>query len=891
MPVEADQTLLHYRLVEKIGEGGMGVVWKARDTTLDREVAIKILPEQLAQDSDRMARFEREARLLASLNHPNIAAIHGFHESGGHLFIAMELVDGEDLAERLRRGPLPLDEALQIAGRIAAALETAHGAGVIHRDLKPANVKVGEDDRVKVLDFGLAKAFEADPASASVSASLSPTITAAGTMAGMILGTASYMSPEQARGRAVDTRADIWAFGCVLYELLTGKQVFAGETVTDILAGVVKSEPDWNALPAGVPHTIRALLQRCLRKDPKRRLRDAADVRVQIEDAIAGETEPESVSMASTIAPAALPKRKFAPLPWMLATALAVALAAMWWLGPNTPPLPTTIFTVKLPDGLRTQEIAMAHDGRSLATIGLTRRGSTQIWVQTFDSPTARALPGTEGASYPFWSPDGKSIGFFVSGSMKRIDVASGTSRTIAPAPNGRGASWSSDGWILFAPEGRSPLYKVAASGGTPVQVTELDTTADETSHRRPNFIGNTHRFTYFAVDRDDDTGSVYLGSLDSDERSVLFHGRSEAYVSAGHLFHVQEGTLVAQRFDANSLTLSPEVLPLAHKIETSNPSWACSAFSVSHNGTLAYRGGWATEDHLVWFDRQGKQLSAVGNPGEYQDAERSPDGRRAIFQRSPQGGTKLSETWVIDVERNTLSQVHGDLGPPSFSRDGKSLLFASDRALVRRVLGSTVEPEILMPSFPTSDASAPTVPDVVVESPDGKSIVFTSWNSTSDWDLWFLPLDGESTPTRFTTELRGQESPVFSPDGRWVAYDSAESGQAEVYVKAFPEGDKWIVSSGGGQRPRWSADGKELFFLSRGATMMSVDIDTRDGFSTPAQHELFTLPVSQVESFSVAPDGERFLFSLPVDPERTPWITVVLNWTSRVKPPGNATE
>jgi len=881
LSIEPGQSLAHYRLVEKIGEGGMGVVWKAVDTTLDREVAIKILPEQLARETERLARFEREAKLLASLNHANIAAVYGLHEADGLRFIAMELVAGVDLSQRLEHGPLPVDEALAAAQLIAQALEAAHENGTIHRDLKPANVKLAPDGAVKVLDFGLAKAFEPETAAGSASMSRSPTMTSAGSVAGMILGTASYMSPEQARGKPVDRRADVWAFGCVLYELLTAKRPFEGETVTDVLARVVQSEPDWDALPADTPPRIRALLKRCLRKDALRRLRDAGDARVEIEDVLSGEGDP---LMTATGAATSAPRRSLWPLALVLVSAviLAVTLTALF-IGPGETSQPTVSFTVDLPEGLQRRELSMSPDGRNLALIAQTPTMATELWLRSLDVTEPRALPGTQGASYPFWSPDGRSIGFFLQGKLKRIDLDSEATQTLADAPNGRGGAWNADGEILFAPEGRDGLYVVPDSGGTPRQVTTLDAEREETSHRFPHFLPDGRRFTYFGVEGDDPEGRVYITSLDSDERTFMIEGRSEAYAASGLLFHVRERNLVAQRLDLETLELDRESLAVAQEVATSVPVWARSAFAVSRNGALAYVSGRIPDEELVWFDRSGERLESVGEPGIYMVPRLSPDAQLVAFQRPDAGNTDMNNIWLLDLVRGTLSQF-GNMTPfggIGWSADGDGLVFVSERAVFRQRIGSAEPQDVLFPAAPTTDPTLPTVPGEHDTSRDGKFLVLDNWSSATDWDLWVLPLDGESKPTRFVTAPATQRRAQVSPDGKWIAYESSESGSFEVYVQGYPGGGKWILSSGGGTGPRWRNDGRELFYLAADSSLMSVRIDTDSGFEAGSPTTLFQPPASSLESFEVAPDGQRFLLDIPVESQKQPELTIVLNWTA----------
>ncbi len=875
MPLLPGQMMKHYRLIECIGAGGMGVVWKALDTTLEREVAIKVLPEIFAEETERLARFEREAKLLASLNHPNIAAIYGLHQAEGQRFIAMELITGEDLSERLSRGPMPLDEALEVAVKIAAAFEAAHDCGVIHRDLKPANIRLGADGVVKVLDFGLAKAFEPDAGSGFASASLSPTVTTGGTAAGMILGTAAYMSPEQARGKVVDRRSDVWALGCVLYELLTGQPVFRGETVTDILAGVVKGEPDWEALPEETPRSIQVLIRKCLRKDTARRLRDAGDVRLEIEDAISGTSEED----APQVDPAMAPRASWVvALPWIFVGLLGFLFAALWFGREAPAPEPTVRFSVSLPGGLLTQEISVSPDGKNLALVALTKDGSTELWLRALEDLEGRALPGTEGALFPFWSHDGRAIGFFVPGKLKRIDIASGTTQTIADAPNGRGGDWNAEGKILFAPEGRAGLSLVSASGGIATPVTQVESQS-ETSHRFPHFLENGVQFTYFVVDGDTPEGRVYVGSLDSSDRTLLMEGLSEAYAALGQIFHVREGTLVAQSFDERSLTLGEDSTPLAQKIGTSVPSWARAAFSVSRGGVLAYRQAWVPDENLVWFDREGKRLETLGPPGQYELASLSPDGKQVAFNRSTLAQTSSSELWLLDSRRGTLSQLSERTAfNVAWSAGGDSLFLTVDRSIVRKRLGSADPAEVVLPAAPTDAQNVPTVPGRLHASPTGEFLVFDSWSSTTDWDLWVLPLDGEQEPVRFVHALGSQTLPRVSPDGRWIAYDSNESGRREIYVQGYPDGGKWIVSSGGGQTPIWSGNGRELFYRTGDGKLNSVSIDDAESFQAGAPEVLFDLPVPGLLHFQVSADGQRFLLEIPVDGGEVPAVTVVLN-------------
>ncbi len=891
MNVEAGLLLLYYRLVHKLGEGGMGVVWKAVDTTLDREVAIKLLPQAFIADADRLARFEREAKLLASLNHPNIAAVYGLHEAdtpaGRARFIAMELIGGEDLAQRLVRGPLPVDQTLTLASQIAEGLSAAHEAGVIHRDLKPANVKLTADGKVKLLDFGLAKAFEPAAASGAADPLSSPTMTSAGTLAGMILGTAAYMSPEQARGRPTDRRTDIWAFGCVLFEMLTGRSPFPGEVISDIIAKIIEREPDWKTLPAPLNPGVRRLLERCLVKNAERRLRDAADVRLEIEELRA---DPQGERLASAAAgselPRAAPARTWlSALPWLLLAALLAWVVVAPMLRPAEQTASLVHLEINPPPGYQFAEFTASPDGRAVTFVAISRDARRSLWVRRLDSTAHRQLAGTEDAWFPFWSPDSRSIAFFSRGRLRSIEVASGTIQTIADAPNGRGGAWGHDGTILFTPDGSGVLYSVSASGGAPQPRTTLRDT--ETTHRFPHFVGDTRRFTYSAHADSWKTLRRYLGSLDRDEVARLDDGMSETYAPPGHALFVREGTLVAQPLDLRSGVLTGSPQPLAQDIDDTFPRTARSAFSVSNNGVLMVLARRKLRSRVDAYDRLGRRLETVVPGGEYEDLYLSGDRRQLLLTRT---SAQESSVWRMDLARASMSRLLVLPVPElyvAWSADDRSFAYVTQSVIARMPIGGG-EPELLFDAEkqgePLSALSTP------VESGDGRFIVFSGWDPVSDFDLWLLPLAGDLTPIRLSNATGVQMAPAISPDSRLIAYGSNESGRFEVLVRsASHPNESWLVSSGGGSTPVWSQDGRELYYVSADYGIMAVTVGRGDTGELEAglPVRLFDGPLS-VEDDSeiffrqptlVGLDGERFLFQVPDEEVRDRTIEVVLNW------------
>jgi serine/threonine protein kinase len=643
MSVDVGTRLGSLEITALLGKGGMGEVYRARDTKLKREVAIKILPDEFSRDPDRVSRFQREAEVLASLNHPNIAAIYDVQEANGFRFLVLELVEGETLAEHIKRAPIPVDEALTIAKQICEALEAAHEKGIIHRDLKPANVKITPDGKVKVLDFGLAKAFEAETSKANLSQS--PTLSMAATNAGVILGTAAYMSPEQAKGRAVDRRTDIFAFGAVLYEMLTGRAVFEGEDLQDILGAVLKSEPDWTRLPTGVPPLIPRLLRLCLQKDTKKRRQTATDVRIDIEQALA---EPLAAM------PAVTPARS-ASLSWVVAVAAVVAavvlaIPAMRYLR-QIPPHEIRV-DVTTPPTADPVSFAISPDGRRLVFLASTE-GKSQLWVRPLDSVAAQPLAGTDGASFPFWSPDSASVGFFADSKLKRIDVGVGAPQVLANVSVGRGGTWNSDGIILFGRSVIEPLFKVSATGGEPVAVTRLE--AGQMNHKFPQFLPDGRHFIYFV------TGGprqgVYAGSLDGTSSKRLANADATAVVSpSGFLLFLRQTTLFAQAFDFKGQELSGNPFPVAEQ----------AAFDAVTNGAgfsaasdiVAYRTGSAgVARQLTWLDRSGKTVGTIGgaDAARLLDPELSPDGKRLAVHRTANGNTDI---WLIDAARGVPTRV-----------------------------------------------------------------------------------------------------------------------------------------------------------------------------------------------------------------------------------------
>ncbi|MDH3215268.1 MAG: serine/threonine-protein kinase, partial [Candidatus Krumholzibacteria bacterium] len=662
------KTFAHYEITEQIGAGGMGEVYRARDTKLDRDVAVKVLPEIVAQDAERLTRFRREAKLLASFNHAHIATLHGLEESNGRQFLVMELVEGEDLSQRIKRGPIPVKETLKIAGEVAGALQEAHERGIIHRDLKPANIKVTSDGNVKVLDFGLAKALETDADDPGISQS--PTLAASmGTMGGVILGTAAYMSPEQARGKTLDRRTDIWALGCVIYEMLTGQSAFPGETVSDTIAKILEREPDWNALPPDTPPSIQVLIRRCLQKEQKKRLQDVGDLRIQIEEARSGAAD----SWTGPVAVAPPPTGRGAHLAWMTATAVAAVAAigfAVAFFATRTKETATVrsvitpaANTTVLSAGDNAGPAVISPDGRMLAYVAGGELGQRRVWIRHLDDLLPRAVTGTENATFPFWSPDSRSIAFFADSKLKRVDLAGGLPISLCDATNGRGGSWGADGTIVFSPDFRTPLQRVPASGGTPTDVTKIDTDK-HTTHRWPYFMPDGKHFVYIAANHDislSENNAIYFATLGNDDAKLIQRSSTRAVYASGYLLFLRDATLMAAPFAPGTGELGADPVPLPDKVAFDPTTWI-AAISASDNGTLAYHAGGiaSSKNRLAWFDRSGKELDVLDETEFYYSISISPGEDRVAVA----GGINSMDIWTIDFTRRLRTRLTFDPTP-----------------------------------------------------------------------------------------------------------------------------------------------------------------------------------------------------------------------------------
>jgi Tol biopolymer transport system component len=861
-----------YEIVASIGAGGMGEVYRAKDTKLNRDVAIKILPDAFAHDAERVARFTREAQTLASLNHPNIAQIYGILEEDGanHVHaLVMELAEGEDLSALIARGAIPPAEALPIARQIADALEAAHELGIIHRDLKPANVKVRADGAVKVLDFGLAKALDPGskdpglhPSAGGADAMNSPTLTARATQMGLILGTAAYMAPEQARGKPVDKRADIWAFGVVLYEMLTGRRAFPGDDVSETLASVLKSEPDWSAVPSATSPSVRRLLRRCLERDAKLRLRDIGDARIEL-------THVDDQAPAAPV-PAPL-RRATAFVPWAVAV-LALAASGGWALlggrSAATAPRALALTVLPPPGTVSSGPLDVSADGRQVAFTATGADGRARLYVRSLDTLEARALPGTDGAEAPFFSPDGRSVGFFADKKLKRIDLAGGPARELADAPAHRGGSWGSQNVIVFAPEGGSPIFRISASGGTAAPVTTLDAATQETSHRWPRFLPDGKRFLFLSrKPKPPGRLAIEAGSVEGGLRTRIVESSTGGAFARGLLYFMRETTLLAQALDGRTMALSGDPVAVADDVWR-NPALAegLAAFSVAEDGTLAYRRGGLAKGQLTWLDRQGQRLGTVGPPAQLGDLDISPDTRRVLVDITDEV-RDTSALFELDAATGAPARVTlgaGNQLAGLYSPDGRSIVFSWDLEgafdLYRREVGTGGEPSPLVVNSGWKGPES--------WSPDGRFLSYAQSDPGKPRDIWILPMTGEARPFPFVQTPADEWGSAFSPDGRFLAYVSDESGRPEVFVRAFPSSPaRWQASVGGGASPVWRRDGNELFYLAPDRTLVAVPVSLTAGARTPGTAQpLFRNAGLRVASSLISTpywpsaDGQRFL-------------------------------
>ena len=861
------KTLGRYLISRALGHGGMGEVFQADDLTLGRKVALKFLPEAFTGNPERMARFEREAKLLASLNHPNIAAIYGLEQAEGKRFLVLELVDGETLAQRLGKGPLPIEDALGLCRQIAKALEAAHQQGVIHRDLKPENVMISPGDRIKLLDFGLAKALA--PETQNFDSRHSPTITETMTQPGVILGTAAYMSPEQAKGKAVDRRTDIWALGCILFECLTHKRAFEGETVTETLAAILKNDPDWEALPQSTPPNIRLVLSRCLEKDMARRFHHAHDLSILLEDA------PEIDAAVNS-------RRQPLWLTWLLAAALIVTVTVSAWMGfkRQSPADAPALFRFSLlpPGNANIGSFSLSPDGRWLA-FSAGNSSKSHLWLRALDALEARMLPGTNGASAPFWSPDSNSIGFFDGYRIKKADVSGGPVQVICEETQLWDCSWNRDGDIIFNGSGTG-LKQVSAAGGQVSLLTTADSARQETDHAYPSFLPDGNHFVYTINSRHREIKGIYLGSLKGDvKRRLIPNAASVSYVAsssggAGYLIFHREEALLAQPFDSRELKLTGRPFMVAEN---------AGAFSASYNGVLVL-GHDSTRRNLslrkyFWVDRNGRQTGSLGAEAGPKNPRFSPDQKLIVADRID--ANMSTDLWLYDAQTGRAERFTFDPSldiAPVWSPDGASIVFSSSRnstgnGLYQKPARGVGSEELI---FESRDWKIPTS-----WSSDGSLLIYT----VNDRDIWVLPLKGDRKPFPFLDTEDSESAGQLSPDGRWLVYQSDESGRNEIYIQSFPKaGRKRQISFEGGLNPQWRADGKELFYLAEGkllavriktTTMGEIDFD-------PAV-PLFEYPSDAWKVYTVSSDGHRFLITQTENGLPAP-LTVILNWTSLLK-------
>jgi serine/threonine-protein kinase len=884
-----------YQIVAQIGVGGMGEVYRATDTNLGRDVAIKVLPDGFTQDAERLARFEREARTLASLNHPNVAIIHGVEKAVGNFALVMELVEGPTLADRIREGAIPVDEALPIAKEIAAALEAAHEQGIIHRDLKPANVKVRPDGMVKVLDFGLAKTLEAAPAT---DRSVSPTITSpAMTQAGMILGTAAYMSPEQAKGRAADRRSDIWAFGCVLYEMLTGTRPFDGEDVADTLAAILRGEPDWSRLPHDTPPAVVAFIKRSLEKDRRRRIGDIAAALFVL-------SEPWQASSGARREPASA----FARYPVAAiaaATIAAVSIAAgAWWIGTRSvaaEPKLVARFEAPLLRGneefafLGRKVLALSPDGRHIAFITTRRVGVRSL--ERVEPVTLRSHDTTrqDNIQTVFFSPDSQWVGFWQDGQIRKIGVGGGTPVAIAASPNPSAFSWEDDGTIVFAVQGE--ILRVPEAGGTPEVIVKNLNGRVQSLQLLP---GRSILFTLFPVGTITGT-EIIVRSLDTGEqRTVLRNGIDARYVPTGHLVYFDAGALLAARFDLRAPTVSGAPVPVAEAVASSSAmgrTISAAHFAISRAGTLAYVGGGlnvSTTRTMVWVDRAGKEESLGAEERAYVYPRLSPDGSRIALTLADQD----RDIWIWETARKQLRRLTSDPASERYSiwtPDGQRIAFGSNRdgqagTWWQAADGSGVPERLATMPF---ERFGNLVPNTI--SPDGSRLVATATGPGAGGgaDLWIMKLTGDPEPAGLLQAEFSERAAEISPDGRLMAYETIERGQGEVWVRPFPDvnSGKWPVSNSGGSQPLWSRSGKELFFIDASGALMSVAVESQSPlvFGTPAKimnnSYVWSVPTFAGRQYDISPDGKRFLRLKSTNESITAGsVTIVQNWFEELK-------
>jgi serine/threonine protein kinase/Tol biopolymer transport system component len=884
-----------YEILSAIGAGGMGEVYRAHDGRLNRDVALKVLPEAFAADPDRMVRFEREARVLGALNHPNIAAIYGLEEFGSGRALVMELVEGQTLADRIAKGPIPIDEALPIAKQLSEALEYAHDHGVIHRDLKPANIKVTPDGTVKVLDFGLAKALMDEPVAADPRDS--PTLSMAPTLAGAILGTAAYMSPEQAKGKPVDRRADIWAFGVVLFEMLTATPLYSAETAAEIVAAVMLKEPGFKALPNNTPPAIRNLLQRCLEKNLRQRLQHIGEARIVIEDVLSG-----AAPAASPVVIHPKSRERFYAALAAIAVVAALASAFLYFHGTTleTPLLRTTILppentTLDFNPGLGLP--AVSPDGKRIVFGARTADGKAPLWVRSLDALTAQPLAGTDGATFPFWSPDSRFIAFFADGKLKKMDATGGPALTLADAPQGRGGSWSREGVIIFAPANTiGPLLRVSSAGGesTPLPAGE---------GRMPWFLPDGRHFLYQTLPgrADDQNGNgnlaIRVGSLDGGESKVVMEAGSNALYAQGYLLFLRNATLMAQPFDAKRLATTAEAVPIAEQIQTVLNSGTVGVFSASETGMLAYHtGAGAGGLLLTWFDRNGKPGAALGEPANIIGFQFAPDRKSLAAAIQDPSNTDI---WIYDVSRGLRTRFTFDPAidnNPVWSPDGRSIVFTSGRKghfdLYRKSSNGSGAEELL---YADNHEKTPTS-----WSPDGKFLLYYN-NAVAGTgaDVWALSLTPEQTGAPLKPFLVLQTpfnefDAQFSPDGRWIAYTSDESRRAEIYVTPFPpppsgSGGKRQISTAGGFLPRWRQDGKEIFYRGLDRRLMAAEVFPSGGTLEVGQvRPLFGATPYTTENinplYDVSADGQHFLLRIFPEQKSGEPLTLVQNWTAGLR-------